>query len=214
MTDLAEAVPPSQPLCRIGYLPDPLAWPPLQYVGTGRFDDPMRRFRTLYAAEQRLGCFVESLARYRPSPRALVELRKVTGAPDPSLLPVVPSDWWVRRCVGRFYLNPGQKWLDLRVLGTREALRAELADALLRLGLPDLDVSTVRSGSRALTRAIARWAREHGYHGVAYTSRFEDGLDCWAIFEGATLQRAGPAEVILSDDPDLRETLRLFNLHF
>ncbi len=214
MTDFVEAVPPPEPLCRIGYLPDPLAWPPLKYVGSGRFDDPMRAFRTLYASEQRLGCFVESLARYRPSPRALVELRKVTGAPDPSLLPVVPSDWWVRRCVGRFYLNPGQKWLDLRVLGTREALRAELADALLRLGLPDLDVSTVRSGSRDLTRDIAQWAHEHGFNGVAYTSRFDDSLDCWAIFEGATLRRAGPAEVILSDDPDLIETLRLFNLHF
>ena len=214
MTDLADAVPPSQPLCRIGYLPDPLAWPPLQYVGSGRFDDPMRRFRTLYAAEQRLGCFVESLARYRPSPRVLAELRNVTGAPDHTLLPVVPSDWWVRRCVGRFHLDPGQKWLDLRVLGSREALRVELADTLLRLDLPDLDVSSVRSLNRDLTRAIARWAYEHSYNGVAYTSRFDDGLDCWALFEGASLRPAGPPEVILPDDPDLRETLRLFNLSF
>ena len=89
----------------MGYLPDPLVWPPLQYVGSGRFDDPMGRFRTLYAAEQRVGCFIESPARYRPNPRALVELRNVIGAPDPSLLSVVPDDWWVRRCVGRFHLH-------------------------------------------------------------------------------------------------------------
>ncbi|MDO8442703.1 MAG: RES domain-containing protein, partial [bacterium] len=189
---VSEAVPPSQPLYRIGYLPDPLAWPPLQYVGSGRFDDPVRRFCTLYAAEQRLGCFVESLARYRPSPRALVELRNVTGAPDPSLVPVVPGDWWVRRRVGRFYLDPDQKWLDLRTLGTREALRVELADTILRLGLTDLDVSSVRSLNRDLTHAMARWAYEHGYNGVAYTSRFDDGLDCWRSSRGLSSGRWAP----------------------
>ncbi len=214
MIGVAEALPPSQPLYRIGYLPDPLAWPSLQYVGAGRFDDPIGRFRTLYAAEQRIGAFIESLARYRPSPGTLVELRNVVGAPDLSLLPVVPSDWWVRRCVGRFYLRDGQRWLDLREFGTREALRGELANTLVHLGLPDLDVSTVRSLNRNLTRVIARWAYDHGYNGVAYTSRFDDDLDCWAIFEGAAFRRAGPPEVILPDDPDFRETLHLFNLHF
>ena len=114
--------------------------------------------------------------------------------------------------MGTLTLIPGQRWLDLRAPETLQALRVEMASTLMRLGLPDLDVSAARGPSRDLTRQIARWAYERDFRGIAYRSRFADDLDCWAIFEGAVFSSAGPPEAIAPDDPDLDAAARLFGL--
>jgi hypothetical protein len=64
-------------LWRIGRYPDPFAWVPWEYTGRGRFDDPLSQFRVLYTAEQRLACFVETLAPYRPDLDWLAEVRRL-----------------------------------------------------------------------------------------------------------------------------------------
>ncbi len=204
------ATPPAV-LYRLGRRPDPLALPPWDVTGAERFDDPRRQFRVLYAAEQRLACFVETLAPFRPRIALLAQLRAEGGALPPEA-GRVPPDWNQRRLVGRFRLAPRQHWLDLRSPRTCELLRVELADVLVRLGLEDLDVSGVRGPGRALTQAIARWAYEHGFRGIAYRSRFDDALTCWAVFEGASWEPEGPPELITRRDPDLRAAARLFGL--
>jgi hypothetical protein len=206
------AATPRGPLHRIGRRPDPLAWPPWEAVGGGRFDDPEGRFRVLYAARRRLGAFVESLAPLRPSLALLARLRAVVGTAEPVTRPRIPADWYARRAVVRLRLAPGQRWLDLRAPATREALRRELAGELLRLGLADLDVGGVVGPARALTQAVAGWAHGQGYAGLAYASRIDQALTCWAVFEGARFEAVGSPEPIASDDPDLRAVARLFGL--
>jgi len=105
-----------------------------------------------------------------------------------------------------------RRWLDLRQFETREALRVELAQKLVELGLEDLDVSDVRGRNRELTQAIGRWAYEHEYQGIVYKSRFDDSLDCWAVFEGALVRPAPPPAPISQDDPDLRAAAQAFGL--
>ena len=68
-----------KPLWRIGRQPDP--WQPADWAyaredGTfgNRFDDPQGLYRVLYASSQRLGCYVETLARFRPDLSLLQEL--------------------------------------------------------------------------------------------------------------------------------------------
>src|SRR5215469_13440951 len=61
---------PSGPLFRVGRDEDAWAIPDWAYAkedGTfgNRFDDPMGVYRVLYACSQRLGCFIETLARFR-----------------------------------------------------------------------------------------------------------------------------------------------------
>lgn len=209
---VALATPPPGPLYRVGHAPDPLVWPDWRFVGGSRFDDPQDRFRVLYLAEQRVGGFVESLARFRPDLDLLARLAAVTGTTAPLPTPVVPADWYTRRLVGTLRLLPGQRWLDLRAAESLQALRTELASILVALGLPDFDVSAARGPSRELTRQIAGWAYEHGFQGIAYRSRFADDVDCWAIFEGAALAPAGLAEVIAPDDIDLLAAAQLFGL--
>jgi RES domain len=203
---------PRTALYRIGRLPDPLAWQPWEYVGSGRFDDPVGEFRVLYAAAQRRAAFIETLAPFRPSLEALVALQGVMNTDELLPIPVVPPHWYRGRAVGRFRLAPHQRWLDLRSMETREVLRRELAQTLLELGLEDLDLSGVVGPRRQLTQAIARWAYEHGYNGLAYSSRFDAALTCWGVFEGAAFEVTGPPEPILPDDPGLLAAARLFGL--
>jgi len=211
VSPVRRAATPRGLLYRIGRLPDPLAWPPHELVGGGRFDDPQREFRVLYAGQRR-ACFLETLAAFRPSVEALAALQQVTGSQEPMPRGMVPADWYQKRTVARLRLRPGQRWLDLRATETREALRAELAATVLDLGLADLDLSGVLGPRRSLTQAIARWAYDHGYAGIVYRSRFDAASSLWAVFEGAAFDVVGVPEPIVPDDRDLVATARLFGL--
>ena len=55
---------------RLGRVPDPWAVPDWASAGPdgtfgNRFDDPDATYRVLYTSSQRLGCFLETLARFR-----------------------------------------------------------------------------------------------------------------------------------------------------
>lgn len=166
MSPVRHARTPRGVLYRIGRLPDPLVWPPWEVVGAGRFDDPQREFRVLYAAAQRRGAFVETMAQFRPLLEALARMQRLADSEQQRPSSIVPADWYQRRAVARLRLLPGQRWLDLRAPETREELRAELAATLMTLGLSDLDLSRVLGPQRTLTQAIARWTYERGYAGL------------------------------------------------
>lgn len=211
MSPARSAATPRRVLYRIGRLPDPLNWPPRELAGAGRYDDPRREFRVLYVGDRR-ACFLETLAVFRPSVEVLAQLRQMSGGDEEAPRGKVPADWYQKRAVGHLRLGQRQRWLDLRASETREELRNELAEALLELGLPDLDLSSVLGPHRRLTQAVARWAFEHRYAGVAYTSRFDEALGLWSIFEGAEFERVGVPEPIVPDDPDLVAAAGLFGL--
>jgi hypothetical protein len=210
---VALALPPNGPLYRVARLPDPLAWPDRRFIGSSRFDDPQDEFSVLYLAEQRVGCFIEALAGFRPDLELLARLAHIGGTDE--LLPssAVPSAWRALRRVGRLTLETGQRWLDLRAPETLQALRIEFAAVLVDLGIEDLDISASRGPSRTLTRQIARWAYEQGFQGIVYRSRFSDAIDCWAVFEGARVTPLRPDEAITWDDPDLVSATSLFGLN-
>jgi hypothetical protein len=213
---LIEAEPPSEPLIHIGRNPDPFAWTDWQFVGTGRFDDPRRpsQFRVLYAAEERLAAFVETLQKWRPSMEALAALGVIPVPRDDVLeetIGMIPSDWHLKRSIGTLLLLPNQRWLDLREHETRETLRVRLASTLRRLGAEDFDLSDALGRNRRLTQTIARFAFEDGFQGIAYKSRFDVNFTCWAIFEGAQFEPIGRF-AFMRNDPDLIEAARRFSL--
>ncbi len=82
----------------------------------------------------------------------------------------------------------------------------------MSLGLDDLDVSGATTTRRALTQAIAGWAHDNGFQGIAYPSRLDATLTCWALFEGAIIEPVPPIRPITRDDPDLRAVAKLFGL--
>jgi hypothetical protein len=163
----AEAPPAG--LYRIGRWPEPLAWPPWSQVRSlHRFDDPERRFRVLYTAEQRLTCYLETLAALRPSGEVLAVLANLPPGDRGDDLPLtsaITADWRAARCIGHLLLDAGQRWLDLRSRLTRERVRWALATTLVTLSYGDFDAGIAMTQDRQLTQALARWAHEQGYQG-------------------------------------------------
>jgi hypothetical protein len=203
---------PRGALYRIGHRPDPLAWPPKDSIGIGRFDDPLKEFRVLYATTRRRTAFIETLAHFRLTIGALADLRTRGGQPSPPPVALILPEWYEERVVGQLRLVAGQRWLDLRWPQTHQELRRELAPTLLVLGINELDFAAVLGPERPLTQAIARWAYERGYAGIVYASRLDARLACWAIFEGASFEQVGDPVPITPDDPDLRAVARLYGL--
>lgn len=99
---------------RVGRLPDPFAWPDWAFAepnGTfgNRFDDPLATYRVLYAATEREGAYVETLARFRPDPAVLAALDAIEAHDDEPDPPrgVVPAKWFAPRAMG-LLSSPGR----------------------------------------------------------------------------------------------------------
>jgi len=213
-----EAKTPNGPLHRIGRAPEPLAWAEWRYVGEGRFDPTKRpaSLRVLYVAEQRLACFVETLAKWRPRLDLLARLGALpTGDVRDERLRdaagMIPNTWHLDRRMATLRLLAGQRWLDLREHQTRETLRLRLARRLRSLGYADLELGDAMGRDRRLTKSIAQFAVTEGFQGIAYKSRFDHAFDCWALFEGAEFRQLAD-EPIAPDDPDLIEAARRLGL--
>ena len=183
----------------------------MRFAGGNRFDDPLGEFRVLYAGESRLAAFMETLAPLRPSLADITGLSTAAGARI-RLTNRISVDWRRARRIARLRLVRGRRWLDLHAPETCEVLRGEFADVLLQLGMADFDVSGARGPSRELTQQIARRAFSWGYAGIAYRSRFDDTLNCWAIFEGDHYEPVGRPNPIRRDNPDLHTAARRFGL--
>jgi hypothetical protein len=183
MPSSPSAAPPDI-LYRIGK-DNPLAFPPWDRVGDGRFDDPARaRYRLLYAGERR-ACFFESLARFRPPPRLLLNRESLPPEIVESI-GRIPPRWLRERQIASFLLvdmDPPSTWLDLRRPESHQLLRYELAALLVGLDVQDFDISIATSSERRLTQPIGNWAFEQGYQGIIYCTRFDPRLACYAIVE-------------------------------
>ncbi len=217
---------------RVGFGPDPWAWSPWQYATEpgnlfpGRWDDQLGQFRTLYTSDSLLGCFLEMLARFRPSQvvqSALDEVEDDDGS------------------IGRYPEAPpgaiGYRWLENRLYGSAHqtgrycavthsrSIAALIAHYPLgEHGLTPYDVDTALlkdAHDRNLTRSIARWLydlHDHGQalvDGVAFESRHGDELQMWAVFERPDSPRRRPALAPLMGPaqvaPELPELLEAFD---
>lgn len=185
--------PPSHPLFRIGKGPAPLEFPPWDRIGSGRFDDSRKnpRYRVLYAGE-RLSCFYECLAKFRPA------LGTVPAGG-------VPRTWLSSRSIGSLVVTPVDQhnWLDLTSPCTFHTIRRGLGALLVFNRLTDFDASAAMSERRALTNRIGEWAYEAGYSGILYATRHAPRMNCWAIFEDTEFSVLDPGSDILDTDVDL-----------
>jgi hypothetical protein len=209
------AADPSAPLYRIGRPADPLAFPPRAFTGGGRYDHPDGAFLTLYAAGQRRGAFTETLDAFRPAVADRATAARLGPGETGDAMPpagVIP-DAYLRKLVARLRMRPGQRWLDLRLPETHQALRSALAVDLVRFGYADRFVwGDLLGQDRRLTQTIDVWAHDQGVHGIVYASCHDPTLDCWALFDRASFTADGPPSPIERDDPDLVAAIRLFEL--
>lgn len=214
---------PSGLLYRIARRPDP--WRPPDWAAVeddltfgNRFDDSEGLFRVLYASSSPLGCYLETLARYRRPPGDTIAsaLREIEfGGDDPTPPATVPASWLKRRAMGvaiarraRFAHVYSSAWLGF--------LRREFEPGyLLHRFAPDdgqdFDLGLLMSQRRALTQQIATVTYRLGYQGIYYQSRHGVEIENWALFEPYNLKRVERRDLEIGD-PELTEALARLNL--
>ena len=213
---------------RVGREPDPFVWPDWASAGpsntfANRYDDPEGIYRVLYVSSQRIGAYVETLARYRPAPDVYAAISAIDGPEDIVAPGVVPKAWRSPRMIGEAML--AGEFADVGHSRSLGYMRSRLAPDLAAYGLDDLDASTIRlQAPRRLTQRISRLVYEcstatgkRAYTGIYYRSRLGDEFENWAIFEPAIMGVANPLTVldraaVASDDPGLCEALSVLGL--
>jgi hypothetical protein len=219
MTPPLAAATPTGPLFRLGREPDAWSWPEWAFAGAdgtfgNRYDDPRAEYRVLYASSQRVGAFVEVLARFRIDPALVAEYAEIEDDDGfPTIPPgLVPAEWPCNRCVGTA-THEGQ-FADVGHSDSLAHLRTALASRLVHYEFDDLDASELRLRTpRAFTQEISRYVFERGVDaggqslaGIRYRSRLGDDFENWAIFEGTELSDTAN-DPVQCDDPGLLAAL-------
>jgi hypothetical protein len=136
---------PPRPLFRVGRGEDAWAVADWAYAKEdrtfgNRFDDPMGVYRVVYASSQRLGCFIETLARFRVDVSFVADLALLeNGEEDFTAFGTVRRAWLKGRCIGS--ANVDGEYAVIYALGWVSHLRLELAGTAVKLGMEDIDLS-------------------------------------------------------------------------
>ena len=149
-------------LYRVGRKPDPWLLPDWAYAhddGTfgNRFDDSEGYFRVSYASSTKLGCFVETLARFRRPPTSTLvaqRLKEIANSSSDFTAPrTLPNSWLTTRALGRGTVAGGRfvpvyssEWLS----HLRRKFEAELESSTLsRSDDTDFDLHLLMSRNRS-----------------------------------------------------------------
>lgn len=212
---MLESKRPPATIFRLARKPDPWQapdWSRANPDGTfgNRFDDPEGYYRVLYAATQKLSCYLETLARFRADLSLLAELNEIEGVNDFLPLGTVPREWCDERLLG--FAHADGDYADIYASGWILLLRHRLAGEWVRLGVSDLDASVLQQHApRRITQLASLEARRRNFDGIYYRSRFGHDLENWALFEPFRISQEG-AEPIAPDDATLREALQMLGL--
>jgi hypothetical protein len=204
------------PLFRLGYGSNAWGWPPWQYVGKGRWDDPEGDYRILYASTERFTTFIEVMGDFATDAVFEATWLLIEGDDDATPPGEAPTDWLRHRSMGRGRIRghfaAASLGASLRFFQQRVGPIAAIH------GVPQINAATVREKQpREITQAISRLLfnckrrLRRQFRGVQYFSRHGDDFENWAIFEPCkiTEKETGPVN---EDDPDYQQALRFLGL--
>lgn len=191
---------------RVGYFASPCEFTPRELCGWNhRFDDPKRKYRTIYATDKKETCLREVLADFRPNEKVLADFNELFGDDDSAKCAgLVPNIWREKHVLTQAAISISSgKMANIESGAVLTDLSQRLADELHVRKLKRLDVASIRSQDRDLTRAASRLLYDDGHAGVNFHSRL-DKLPCHALFEGrARLEPRGAAMSLSGEIPEL-----------
>lgn len=195
----------SRTVWRVGHYTAPLAFTPRERCSWDhRFDDPQRRWRTLYCAELPETCLREVLADLRPSTSQIADFQRVFGPEARTELSgsAVTASWRQENVLAQATLDVAGQVLDLTDQWIRHQIELQHAALLHEHGMSHLDLSEITNSRRPVTQTIAAEAYDSGCAAVRFPSRL-DGSVCFALFEGRAELQADGAPVPLTDPAPL-----------
>lgn len=174
-------------LWRVAHRPDPLEFVPHDRYSWGhRFDDVMRRHRTLYCAETPETALREVLADLRPNAAAVTKHREMYGAAAEASMPMtaISARWRQENLLAPCALLYDGRLLDLADPRERHELEVRHARLLAAHDMPHLDMHEITTRKRIVTQTIASDAYDNlGVAAIRFASS-RDGHGCIALFEG------------------------------
>lgn len=175
-----------------------------------RYDDPQAKYRVLYAATERFGCYVETLARFRIDPLLAAGMAAIEGDDDFYPLGEVPSEWLTSRAMGTAHITA--ECADIYNSAWIDRLRIKFLPLLKTFGLSDLDASVLQTSTpRAITQKVSRFIYEEKLNGIKYPSKFGNDIENWAFFEPVSVHRES-TDIIKPDDSDFIRAMALHHL--
>ena len=181
---------------------------------SGRFDDPLKEYRTLYCARHQRVALRETLQQFRHDTRTLSRLEDLFGSVD--LPPAkVPADWRSMHVLApaRIRLARGATLADYEDPGLLRTLEKGFATFLARRDVASLDVPALRSKNRLVSQHFGRFFFTEGHAGIEFRSGLPPGGVCVALFEGrAWLESAGPPRPLTDPLPALRSVCKELGL--
>lgn len=206
-------VEPPATLLRVERLESPLRYSRISASSAGldhagnRFDVPGAG--VLYAATTAQGAFAETTAHFRQSASLLEQMARAGASADELAVPTLDRAWRAARVLRALRTLDALPFFDIEASGSHTYLTEHARPVLLGLGVPVLDVPTVRGRSRLLTRGLATWIYQSVnaagaplYGGIRYLSKLDNAYECWAIFDGTAVELVDERHVTM-DDPDL-----------
>ncbi len=201
----------------MGQVAGPLEYPPVVHLPdprTGRFDDPLQKYRTLYCARYQTIALRESLQHFRHGTDTLAKLKSVYGSAG---IPQakVPNDWRAAHVLApaRIRLAPGSQLVEYEDPDLLRSLQEGFAEFLDSEKITTLDIPALRSKDRIVSQLFGRFLYSRDYAGIVFESAIPPGGSCVALFEGrARLEAAGPARALAESLPSLRAVCGEFGL--
>jgi RES domain len=220
MTQEITAVRAPKQFFRLGFGTDAWSWPPRQFIGSGRWDDPARDYRVLYASTSRLGTFVEVMGDFATDTQYETEWLLIDGDDEAATPPgQAPTDWLRQRVMGRARMEG--LFAEVGTLSSLRYLNSRLRSVAVQCGVQTIDAAAIRARApRALTQAISRLVRNsrtrqnvfsRSFRGIYYSSRHGDDFENWAIFEPCRIRRA-LNERVDETDPDFAAAVKQLGL--
>ena len=204
---------------RVGWYEAPIDFPPHEvYSWENRFDDPDKEYRTLYCAETAVTCIREVLADLRPNAVARAEFAQwqlAQGIPTDELMEParrVTEKWREEHVLIEVQLDCDGPLVDLDDVSLRDTLERAHNDLLREHGMAHLDISDIRSKTRAVTKAISRDLYEQGAAGLTFKSNLDD-CRCVVLFEGqGTLELSAEPISLAEEIPELQQVCHEYGL--
>lgn len=172
-----------------------------------RFDVPGAG--VLYAAGSAQGAFAETASHLRVSASLLERMARAGAAAEELDAPTLDRSWRARRVLRTLQTRGALPFVDIESPESHTYLTVHARSVLLGLGIPSLDVPTIRGPSRTLTRGLATWIYQATddsgsplYGGIRYLSKLSNDYECWAIFDGTSVEELAEQRITL-DNPDL-----------
>lgn len=195
---------PGEVRWRVGHVSDPIGFLPRERCSWNhRFDDPDRRFRTLYCAIEAETALREVLTDLRRDTHEVATYVATLGTDALADLPAqeITADWRRQNVLVSCRIHAQGAILDLTDPAVRHEMEIRHAQLLAAHGMAHLDITEITLPRRSVTREIAADAYDElGCAAIRFPSRL-DGLPCFALFEGRANLEAIDDPVPLTDPP-------------